>query len=262
MDPNATEEQQIWQWHATMAEYASSHWPISPEERHSRLVALASAWTDWLDRLPAGEKSISRIENVHLNLNIMVKACAEGHCPDCPPFLEALKQELPLPDRTLILRELIAEVCQARLKAAQPGKNEERARRLNDLGYSLSALGRREEALAPAQEATEIYRKLAQSNPAAFLADLATSLGSLGRILSSLERYDKAARIFAEGLQSIAPFYRQLPGAFSALTQFLQESYLLSGHEEDAVCCHSFSGGLLALAPEPPWLLHCRLAEK
>ena len=47
-------ENQLWQWHATVAEYASGHWPISPQDRHYRLRALAPAWTAWLDRLPSG----------------------------------------------------------------------------------------------------------------------------------------------------------------------------------------------------------------
>ncbi|MGB4086683.1 hypothetical protein [Methanothrix sp.] len=51
-------EEQAWRWHATVAEYASSHWPIPPEERQMRLRALAPVWTSWLERLSGGEKSI------------------------------------------------------------------------------------------------------------------------------------------------------------------------------------------------------------
>ena len=98
-------ERQVWQWHATVAEYAHSHWPITPQERQTRLMALAFAWTGWLDRLPAAKKSsISRIENASLNLEAMVLACAGGNYPDCRPFLDTLSQKLPVPDRTLILR--------------------------------------------------------------------------------------------------------------------------------------------------------------
>ena len=44
----------------------------------------------------------------------------------------------------------------------------------------------------PAQEAVDIYRKLAQSNPAAFLPDLAASLNNLGTFLSALGRREEA----------------------------------------------------------------------
>ena len=50
---------------------------------------------------------------------------------------------------------------------------------LNNLGMGFSDLGRREEALAAAQEAVDIYRRLAQTRPDAFLPDLATSLGKI-----------------------------------------------------------------------------------
>ncbi|MGB4086682.1 tetratricopeptide repeat protein [Methanothrix sp.] len=162
----------------------------------------------------------------------MVQASAAG-CQECRPFLEALEEKLPPPNHTLILRELIARLRQARLEGLEPGEEEERARRLNDLGNALSALGRRDEALAPAQEAVDIRRKLAHSNPAAFLPDLAMSLGAFGSVLSSLEQHEKAAGIFAEGLQHIAPFYQEHPDAFAPLAGSLQDSYLQSCREAD-----------------------------
>jgi len=51
---------------------------------------------------------------------------------------------------------------------------------LNNLGNCLSDLGRREEALEPTEEAVEIYRQLAKSNPDAFMPALATSLNTRG----------------------------------------------------------------------------------
>ena len=44
----------------------------------------------------------------------------------------------------------------------------------------MSELGRREDALAAAQEAIDIYRRLAAERPDAFLPDLAMSLNNLG----------------------------------------------------------------------------------
>ena len=53
---------------------------------------------------------------------------------------------------------------------------------LNNLGNRLAEAGRREEALAPTEEAVTIRRRLAQNNPDAWLPDLATSLNNLRRI--------------------------------------------------------------------------------
>ncbi|MFG1723136.1 caspase family protein, partial [Micromonospora chalcea] len=46
---------------------------------------------------------------------------------------------------------------------------------LNNLGNSLSEVGRRQEALAPTEEAVTIHRRLAQTNPDAWLPNLAGS---------------------------------------------------------------------------------------
>ena len=79
----------------------------------------------------------------------------------------SLAQALPAPDRTLALRSFLADFYQARLTHSLP--EEERAKVLTMLGYALSELGRREEALAAAQEAVAHYRQLAQQHPEAFL---------------------------------------------------------------------------------------------
>ena len=58
---------------------------------------------------------------------------------------------------------------------------------LNNLGNRLAEAGSRKEALAPTQEAVELYRALADpetGNPAAYLPDLASSLNNLGIRLS------------------------------------------------------------------------------
>jgi tetratricopeptide (TPR) repeat protein len=53
-------------------------------------------------------------------------------------------------------------------------------------------VGRREEALAPAQEAVEVYRRLAQANPAAHEPDLAGALSNLGASLAQVGRREEA----------------------------------------------------------------------
>jgi tetratricopeptide (TPR) repeat protein len=57
---------------------------------------------------------------------------------------------------------------------------------------TLSDLGRREEALAAAQEAVDIYRDLARARPEAFTPDLAMSLNNLANCLSALGRREEA----------------------------------------------------------------------
>jgi hypothetical protein len=56
---------------------------------------------------------------------------------------------------------------------------------LNNLGAILRDLGRREDALAAAQEGTDLYRRLAAERPDVFRPDLAMSLDNLGGTLSA-----------------------------------------------------------------------------
>ncbi len=63
---------------------------------------------------------------------------------------------------------------------------------LNNLGTRLRDLGRREDALAAAQEAVDIRRGLAKDRPDAFLPNLAMSLNNLGNRLSDLGRREDA----------------------------------------------------------------------
>jgi hypothetical protein len=50
---------------------------------------------------------------------------------------------------------------------------------LNNLSVRLAGVGRREAALAPIEEAVQIYRRLAEGAPEAYLPDLAGSLNNL-----------------------------------------------------------------------------------
>lgn len=63
---------------------------------------------------------------------------------------------------------------------------------LNHLGIRLSELGRREAAVAAAQEAVSISRALVEANPDARLPALAGTLTNLGVILSRLGRRQEA----------------------------------------------------------------------
>ena len=118
---------------------------------------------------------------------------------------------------------------------------------LNNLGLLLSdlGLGRSEDALAPSEEAVDIRRKLAASNPQAFLPNLAMSLRSYGRVLQAMEHDREAAQAFVEGLHHLAPFYQELPQAYSSLGMGLVQDYLQAcqkaGLEPDAVLLSQFA---------------------
>jgi len=83
-----------------------------------------------------------------------------------------------------------------------PAVTADLARMLSNLGVSLAAAGRREEALAAAQEAVGIYRELAGASPAAYLPDLATSLSNLGNRLAEAGRAEEAEELLHEVLVS------------------------------------------------------------
>src|SRR5262249_50330650 len=68
---------------------------------------------------------------------------------------------------------------------------------------------RREEALTATTEAVQIYRRLAQANPAAYDPDLALSLNNLGNRLSGLGRREDALTATTEAVQ----IYRRLAQA-------------------------------------------------
>jgi hypothetical protein len=92
----------------------------------------------------------------------------------------------------------------------------------------LSNLGRGEGALAASQEAVDIRRRLAETRPDAFLADLATSLGPLGQTLTSAGRHQDAAAATFEGLTWIAALVERHPHVFGDLVGALASVYLES----------------------------------
>jgi len=126
----------------------------------------------------------------------------------------SLARALPVPDRTLALRPFLADFYRARRERLSPEAAEERAGVLVMLGYALSALGRREEALAATQEAVDIYRGLARANPQAFLPYLAASLNNLGNRLSALGRREEALTATQEAVDIYRGLARANPQAF------------------------------------------------
>ena len=80
---------------------------------------------------------------------------------------------------------------------------------LNNLANRLTDLGRREPALEAAQEAVDLYRRLAAARPDVFMPDLAMSLNNLANMLSDLGRREAAL----EAAQEAVELYRQLAAA-------------------------------------------------
>ncbi len=140
---------------------------------------------------------------------------AAAHLAGWPdPAWEALDRALPAPDRTLALRPFLSAFYQARLAQTPPVDLPERARLLGMLGLALSALGRREEALAATEEAVGIRRQLAQAHPQAFLPYLASSLNNLGNRLSDLGRREEALAATEEAVGIRRQLAQAHPQAF------------------------------------------------
>jgi tetratricopeptide (TPR) repeat protein len=134
---------------------------------------------------------------------------------------EALSElDTALPLKSLSLMDLSLRVAQhladlARASAADASDGDGRlAARLRNLGNRLSALSRREEALAAAQEAVDIYRRLAKTRPDTFLPDLAKSLNNFGAMLSNLGRREEALAATQEAVDIYRSLAKTRPDAF------------------------------------------------
>jgi tetratricopeptide (TPR) repeat protein len=143
-----------------------------------------------------------------------------------------------LPGQTLALRETAAALYGRIAHALRDAAAAEQtaglgdqlqsvyAIALNNLGEFLSDLGRREDALAAAQEATDIRRRLAAARPDAFLPDLASSLNNLGLHLSELGRREDALAAAQEAVAALAPFFLKLPAAYGQWMAVMARQYI------------------------------------
>jgi nucleoside phosphorylase len=113
---------------------------------------------------------------------------------------ERMEDELPPAGETVSLREVGSWVLGKRLAHLPEGMVEERAKLLNDLSLWQSELGQHEAALASAQEAVEIRRKLAETRPEAFLPDFAMSLNNLGILQGEFGQHEAALASTQEAL--------------------------------------------------------------
>ena len=128
-----------------------------------------------------------------------------------------------MPESTVELRELALKISQSATeligRLARENSDDVHIRTaysqsLDTLSNRLSEVGRREEALAAAREAADLYRELAAERPDAFRPNLAMSLNNLSGRLSGVGRREEALAAAREA----ADLYRELaaerPDAF------------------------------------------------
>ncbi|MBF0394756.1 MAG: tetratricopeptide repeat protein, partial [Alphaproteobacteria bacterium] len=112
----------------------------------------------------------------------------------------------------------------------------------------LSALGRREEALEATREAADIYRRLAEARPDAFLPDLASALNNLGIRLSALGRREEALEATREAVEIRRRLAEARPDAF--LPDLARSLGALGGALGDAAeAIAAFAEGIACLRP-------------
>ena len=99
---------------------------------------------------------------------------------------------------------------------------------LNNLGSCLSDLGRREKALAAANESVAIRHQLATANPAAFMPVLARSISAMRDIYFADGDYAMALALDKEAIEILSPFFMQTPAAFAELMATVCRDYMKS----------------------------------
>jgi predicted RNase H-like HicB family nuclease len=108
---------------------------------------------------------------------------------------------------------------------------------LNNLGTRYSEVGRRQDALAPAEEAVQLRRDQARDNPA-YLPDLAGALDNLGNRYSEIGRRqdalapaEEAAQLYRDQARDNPAYLPDLAGALGNLGVFYSEI----GRRQDAL---------------------------
>ncbi|MEU7750606.1 tetratricopeptide repeat protein, partial [Micromonospora sp. NPDC049171] len=92
-------------------------------------------------------------------------------------------------------------VAATRTDAARDEVSQDRyARALNNLSVRLGEVGRRDEGLTAIEEAVTIRRRLAETNPAGYLPDLAMSLNNLSVRLGEVGRHDEGLTAIEEAV--------------------------------------------------------------
>lgn len=138
-----------------------------------------------------------------------------------PKQLLPLAEALPL--QTTILREPAVKLTERLARyfrhLAERSQDvvawDKAAASLTNLAIRLRDLGRREQALAAAEEAVQLYRTLAEAHPDAVTPDLAASLNNLASSLSELGRPEQAFVAAEEAADLYRTLAEARPDAFT-----------------------------------------------
>ncbi|HZI13245.1 MAG TPA: tetratricopeptide repeat protein, partial [Myxococcus sp.] len=119
-------------------------------------------------------------------------------------------QAMEIPFSSVSLGRVSEWVIRTQLNAQPNPQNgqalAERASLVGNLGNTLNALGRWEEALQATEEAVAICRKLAENSPEHYQPDLALAFNNLSIMLKDMGRWEEALEAASEAVA----FYRQL----------------------------------------------------
>lgn len=138
-----------------------------------------------------------------------------------------------MPEQTLHLRERITLIDYPIAEVLRPiasvsvdeAPRDLFATALNRLDIRLSALGRREDALA-AEEAVALRRELAAARPDAFRPNLALSLAVFTSCLEAAKRLPGALAVNRQAVEALRGPFLALPGAFVHWMQPMVQQYL------------------------------------
>jgi tetratricopeptide (TPR) repeat protein len=168
------------------------------------------------------------------------------------------EQSLLLTERAAAIQAGILERLRATTDPPDPSAHADMtASSLNNLGNRLSALGRHEEALASAQEAVDIRRRLAAARPDVYTAALASSLNNLGNLLSALGRHEEALASAQEAVDIRRRLAAARPEAYTAdlamsLNNLGNPLSDLGRHEEALACAQEAADLYRRLAAARP----------
>ena len=169
--------------------------PAEPEERRAMLVSLH-------------EKAFAALSAAETNILFSFRWAVDNHAEAAERIANNLMDYLGLCGKL----QTNAWMARAALDACKDPAA--RAKWLNNLGTRLSELGDRRGALTAAEDALDLYRKLAEKHPEPFLPELATSLNNLGVMLSGLGDGQGALTATREALDLYRKLAEKHPEAF------------------------------------------------
>jgi hypothetical protein len=148
---------------------------------------------------------------------------------------------------------LLEEIQTLRAEAARDPRARPRlAATLLQLANAERGIGRRADAIAPTEEAVEIYRPLAAENPA-FRNDLASSLNNLGLRYSETGRRADAVAPTEEAVEIYRPLAAENPAFLNDLASSLNNlGDLLEGLGRDRDAAQAREQAAKVLSSEPP----------